>query len=160
LAEAVLKGDFKSCQRLLVQGAQPNSWVRDDKKLSCLHAAVKRGSSKIVKLLLFYRADIESRSAEQRENYSLSPLQLAVYSGRYDCVKILINNGANNVPVFGYGCCEKPIDMAIQSGAKGWREIVKLFEETMELNPLAIKAIYHQPQRTFTVRKPCGSLLL
>jgi hypothetical protein len=76
LVEAVLKGDINSCQQLLVQEAQPNSIVCDDKfscfhaavNLSCLHAAVKRGSSKIVELLLFYRADIESRSAEQREH--------------------------------------------------------------------------------------------
>jgi hypothetical protein len=89
-------------------------------------------------------------------------LQQAAYFGRYDCVKILINNGANNIPVMGYGRCERPIDMAIKRRANlpRWREIVKLFGETMELNPLAIKAIYHQPRTTFTVRKPCGSLLL
>jgi len=87
---AIESGDFERVKALIDKGADVN-------KMSCnwypIHIAAKKGSYKIVNVLIVNKAAINNESA-----YGETPLELAVLSGKKDVVELLIKNGANVNP--------------------------------------------------------------
>merc|ERR550534_461039 len=153
LAKAGWQGEYKTCEELLSQGAQPDGAFSHCHH-SCLNAAARNGFPRIVKLLIDHDADIESRC---QDPWRVTPLQQAAFHGRFECARILIENGADTESVSGPGCSGRAVDIARKQKNRRWKDIVKLCEgakSTSEsfFNPGACE--------TITVRKPSGSLLL
>lgn len=82
------KRDFQNIEALLNAGANPNLLVNESVTL-LMWEVWRRGSAKIIKLLLAAQANVNSRDAS-----GLSALALIVIKGRFDLVQILVNEGA------------------------------------------------------------------
>ena len=83
-----------------------------------LHEAVSNGHSDILKLLLRYNGDVNSRA-----NSGYTPLHLAASSGHTNCVRVLLDNGADIANTDEYG--KTPIQTAELSSKHGVVKVLK-----------------------------------
>ena len=83
-----------------------------------LHEAVSNGHSSILKLLLRYNGDVNSRA-----NSGYTPLHLAASSGHTNCVRVLLDNGADIANTDEYG--KTPIQTAELSSKHGVVKVLK-----------------------------------
>lgn len=87
LSQALCHDYIGIVELLLKRGAHPTGAALGD--------AARRGSSEIVRLLLKYGAPVDGEPVNGKPSIVWTPLLCAVDKGRADCVKILIEHGAN-----------------------------------------------------------------
>ena len=108
---------------MLKNGADPNT--KNKAGLTPLYYAAQQGATKIAKLLIAYKADINASN-----NDGLNPLEIAIdyrvsNGGGKGLVEMLVKNGANvNVEIDHYHGGSTPLAWAI---TKGDVDLVKLF---------------------------------
>ncbi|MFO8006738.1 MAG: ankyrin repeat domain-containing protein [Candidatus Brocadiia bacterium] len=108
LAAAAYAGDLETVQRLLEEGADPNSrWCPHD--ALTLHTAAFMGHTEIVELLLQHGADIAALDGQ-----GYSALAAALIGGHPESVKLLVREGAHLAEA----------DSAADAAARGEREAV------------------------------------
>ncbi|OAL36633.1 hypothetical protein AYO20_03965 [Fonsecaea nubica] len=97
LCYAAKKGKSDIVELLIENGAEINA--RNDLGETALLSAAKWGMDEVVKHLLNapHNADIETQRQGAGRSYvkGFTPLMLAVYNGRLNTVKLLLNRGAN-----------------------------------------------------------------
>ncbi len=86
---AVTSGYKDIAKLLLLNGADPNAGTKD--LLTPLHVAAHEGDLKMVKRLIKYGANVNSRDLEANE----TPLFDAARAGHADVVKLLVERGAD-----------------------------------------------------------------
>ncbi|KAJ1742573.1 hypothetical protein LPJ78_002473 [Coemansia sp. RSA 989] len=89
------RGDTAACRRLLGNGADIN--IVDSHGWSALHEAAKRGHHATMQLLLSSQQlpNVNAITPHTRQ----TPLHQAVSSGNIECVRLLLENGANATPL-------------------------------------------------------------
>ncbi|CAJ0578126.1 unnamed protein product, partial [Mesorhabditis spiculigera] len=92
LLDATATGDLQEVERLLNEGANPNSHNEDG--LTPLHQCAIDDNQPIMKLLLSRGADVNSQDTEQ-----WTPLHAAACCAHISVVRILIDKGANLLAV-------------------------------------------------------------
>ncbi|VDN50906.1 unnamed protein product [Dracunculus medinensis] len=92
LLEAASRDDAAEVERLLLEGATPNSHNEDG--LTPLHQCAIDNNEQILQLLLRYGADVNAQDTEQ-----WTPLHAAACCAHIDIVRLLIENGANLLAV-------------------------------------------------------------
>ncbi|XP_026858412.2 ankyrin repeat and SOCS box protein 3 isoform X1 [Electrophorus electricus] len=86
---AAVDGGHKEVVQLLVsKGAEVNG-AHSTSGWSCLHQAVYKGHTEIVKFL------VSICSLEAVDDYGITPLFVAAQYGRHHCLEVLVNAGAN-----------------------------------------------------------------
>ncbi|KAI4897189.1 hypothetical protein NFI96_014894 [Prochilodus magdalenae] len=86
---AAVDGGHKDVVELLVsKGAEVNG-THSTSGWSCLHQAVYKGHTEIVKFL------VSTCSLEALDDYGITPLFVAAQYGRHECLEVLANAGAN-----------------------------------------------------------------
>lgn len=84
---------------LLERGADPNYALSEESGLSTMHLAAYRGKPNILQLLIEFGGDVNIK-----DSFNQSPMFYAevyrISTGHTECVKILINEGANIFSVF------------------------------------------------------------
>ena len=98
-----------------------------------LHEAVSNGHSDILKLLLKYDGDVNSRA-----NSGYTPLHLAASSGHVNCVRVLLDSGANIANSDEYG--KTPIQTAELSSKHG---VVKVLRSAGEYPYYTSNALHY-----------------
>ena len=97
LIEAVCFNEHGQAESLLKAGGNPNALLREDGGSvgSALHCALESSDSKMVDLLLFYKADVRSKAsivtygvAREREPLHTAVLEAYAHKGM-DCVRLL-----------------------------------------------------------------------
>ncbi|KAH8429862.1 uncharacterized protein LDX57_007534 [Aspergillus melleus] len=119
--------------RLLGQGADPNTRRRHR---SVLCGAIQEGHTGVVRLLLEYKADVNTMDkTKSAERYKpISALAWAVWSGREEIARLLIDHGAN-VNTVGWGRQLRPLLTAtILEGRHLYTKM--LLENGADANPL------------------------
>ena len=118
LLKAVDEGDVATVRALVVVGV-PVDGVGSD-KMTLLHTAASKGYTDIVKLLLHYGADIESKE----RGTGFTPLHCAALNSRLEVLDLLLSCGANKEAQASCG------STALHSAAeKGFFDGVKLLLE-------------------------------
>ncbi|VDM95928.1 unnamed protein product [Thelazia callipaeda] len=92
LLEATSRGDTTEVERLLLEGANPNSHNEDG--LTPLHQCAIDNNEQILQLLLRNGADVNAQDTEQ-----WTPLHAAACCAYIDIVRLLIDNGADLLAV-------------------------------------------------------------
>uniref|UniRef100_A0A0N5ABC5 ANK_REP_REGION domain-containing protein n=1 Tax=Syphacia muris TaxID=451379 RepID=A0A0N5ABC5_9BILA len=92
LLEATSRGDAVEVERLLFDGATPNSHNEDG--LTPLHQCAIDNNEEILQLLLRHGADVNAQDTEQ-----WTPLHAAACCAHIGIVRLLINDGANLLAV-------------------------------------------------------------
>lgn len=92
LLEATVRGDHIEVEKLLEEGANPNSHNEDG--LTSLHQCAIDNNEIILKLFLRYGADVNAQDTEQ-----WTPLHAAACCAHIDIVRILIAHNANLLAV-------------------------------------------------------------
>jgi ankyrin repeat protein len=109
LIDAVFKENNDLVEVLIKAGANVNYVVEDADKLTALHAAVERGDSKTVRILIEADADVD-----QVDDNGSTPLYKAALHGSIEKVKLLINADADVDIPDRHG--ETPLYIASQMG--------------------------------------------
>lgn len=89
---AIDKNSPEKVEVLLKHGASPNGKfdLLAYSQNSCLHAAIEKNYSRIVELLIEYRADVNVKNEQGQ-----TPIYLAISSKRPKIIKLLYDNGAD-----------------------------------------------------------------
>lgn len=89
---AIDKNSPEKVEVLLKHGASPNGKfdLLAYSQNSCLHAAIEKNYSRIVELLIEYRADVNVKNEQGQ-----TPIYLAIRSKRPEMIKLLYGNGAD-----------------------------------------------------------------
>nr|WP_264376045.1 ankyrin repeat domain-containing protein [Wolbachia endosymbiont (group B) of Sphaerophoria taeniata] len=89
---AIDKNSPEKVEVLLKHGASPNGKfdLLAYSQNSCLHAAIEKNYSRIVELLIEYRADVNVKNEQGQ-----TPIYLAIRSKRPEMIKLLYDNGAD-----------------------------------------------------------------
>ncbi|MFT4313614.1 MAG: ankyrin repeat domain-containing protein [Wolbachia pipientis] len=89
---AIDKNSPEKVEVLLKHGASPNGKfdLLAYSQNSCLHAAIEKNYSRIVELLIEYRADVNVKN-----EHGQTPIYLAIRSKRPEMIKLLYDNGAD-----------------------------------------------------------------
>lgn len=93
LSDAVVNNDYKTVEKLLKDGVDPNE-LKYDKSRPLLYAAWNKNIH-IIRILLEYGAN-----PNLSNDIGLTPLMYSASFGHMDAVKLLINSGANPDIVF------------------------------------------------------------
>jgi len=127
LFAAVTMGDSQETKELLSQGVSPN--IYNHETVMPLHISIKMSYHNITKLLIEYKANIDGLC---RNPFTLlefyphdmwTPLQYAIYYGKYTSVKLLLQAGANiTLANFGH------ITALEYAKSRGFNRIAKLIE--------------------------------
>lgn len=88
LSNAVIRGDFKEIQRIVVSGANINS--KDALDRTPLHLAAFYGRTKTIAFLIENGAEIDAK-----DHIGMTPLHAAVISGGRQSVQLLLEKQAN-----------------------------------------------------------------
>ncbi|KAJ2849497.1 hypothetical protein IWW36_002596 [Coemansia brasiliensis] len=96
LVHFAARGDTAACRRLLSNGADIN--IVDLHGWTALHEAAKRGHQATLQLLLQSSQQLPNVNAVTPHTRQ-TPLHQAVSSGNIECVRLLLENGANATPL-------------------------------------------------------------
>jgi putative CocE/NonD family hydrolase len=139
LLDASSRGDAGEVKSAISKGADIN--IKDDSGTTALHIAARKGYREIVELLLASGADVNSRGPYNTtpaelawhkyedvfkllvaKGADISPLHLAVDTGKLSTVKGLIQEGADLNRRTPYGTT--PLDIAARKGLKDIAELL------------------------------------
>ena len=121
LMAACEAGNLKFAQILLDAGADPN--VKGFQGMTALFWAAKDNHTDIVKELIKHKANVNVVD----EQFGATPLVLAMSSGQIECVKALVDAGADATIVMkGQYAGMSALDVALRSGDK---DLIKLLEK-------------------------------
>lgn len=106
LRSAVSNGNHVFAKFLIDRGADVNSKHRYGRELTCLHIAVEKQDSEMIKLLLQHKADPELLSGEPDVNHRRTAIQDTLFINPipWDCIKAFAENykcSAGDLAKFG-----------------------------------------------------------
>jgi hypothetical protein len=132
---AVSNGDLKKVKALLNE--DPNlAFVKDDEGNTLLLFAASNGYVDLAKLLLSYRADINSKTF-----YGSTPLHEAVWEGRKAMVELLLAHGAD-VNVKCKNCKPSPLYYAVFHRNKALAELLLAHGADVDAsNPIGVTSL-------------------
>ena len=122
LVAAVLSDDYKTTEKLLKLGADPNLLYPDYKSKSVMGWAAAYKNDSYLKLLTKYNADINL--LQERQRTLPSPIYDAIAADRHENLRFLLNNGANPNVVNKSG--HSPLMFAITSAS--WEMVMMMLD--------------------------------
>uniref|UniRef100_A0A1I7YI30 ANK_REP_REGION domain-containing protein n=1 Tax=Steinernema glaseri TaxID=37863 RepID=A0A1I7YI30_9BILA len=162
LLDATGRGDIAEVERLLAEGANPNSHNEDG--LTPLHQCAIDNNESILKLLLRCGADVNAQDTEQ-----WTPLHAAACCAHIEIVRILIAHGANLLAVnadgnMPYDICDEERTLDVIESEMSNRGITQEYIDQMRGAPEKkmlddMKAL-HQSGQPLDVRMSDGSTYL
>lgn len=91
--KAIDKEDTKEVGILIEEGFPLNNFISEE-RFCPLHYACKRGSLKIIKIILKKKGSVDINAQEDIEKWT--PLIISCINGHLDCVEYLLKMGANS----------------------------------------------------------------
>uniref|UniRef100_A0A0N4ZF61 ANK_REP_REGION domain-containing protein n=1 Tax=Parastrongyloides trichosuri TaxID=131310 RepID=A0A0N4ZF61_PARTI len=162
LLEATVRGDHIEVERLLEEGANPNSHNEDG--LTSLHQCAIDNNETILRLFLRYGANVNAQDTEQ-----WTPLHAAACCAHIDIVRILIANNANLLAVnadgnMPYDICDDDTTLDLIESEMAARGITQEFIDqergSGEKRMLDDMKLLHQRGLPLDSRQPDGSTYL
>ncbi|KAI1721684.1 ankyrin repeats (3 copies) domain-containing protein [Ditylenchus destructor] len=162
LLEATGRGDVAEVERLLMEGANPDSHNEDG--LTPLHQCAIDNNEPIVRLLLRHNADVNAKDTEL-----WTPLHAAACCGYIDIVRLLINHTADLLAVnadgnMPYDICDDEHTLDLIESEMANRGITQQFIDEHRGQPekemLDDMKLLHQKGHALDVRMPDGSTYL
>ncbi|CAG9536662.1 unnamed protein product [Cercopithifilaria johnstoni] len=162
LLEATGRGDAAEVERLLLEGANPNSHNEDG--LTPLHQCAIDNNEQILQLLLRHGADVNAQDTEQ-----WTPLHAAACCAYIDIVRLLIDNGADLLAVnadgnMPYDICDDEATLDVIESEMASRGITQAYIDDQrgaaEKQMLDEMKLLRQEGHPLDVRQPDGSTYL
>ncbi|TKR94009.1 hypothetical protein L596_008360 [Steinernema carpocapsae] len=162
LLEATTRSDIAEVDRLLKEGANPNSHNEDG--LTPLHQCAIDNNEQILQLLLRYGADVNAQDTEQ-----WTPLHAAACCAHIEIVRTLIAHGANLLAVnadgnMPYDICDQERTLDVIESEMSNKGVTQEFIDQMrgvpEKRMLDDMKNLHQNGQPLDTRMPDGSTYL
>uniref|UniRef100_A0A915BSP5 ANK_REP_REGION domain-containing protein n=2 Tax=Parascaris univalens TaxID=6257 RepID=A0A915BSP5_PARUN len=162
LLEATGRADATEVERLLLEGANPNSHNEDG--LTPLHQCAIDNNEQILRLLLRHGADVNAQDTEQ-----WTPLHAAACCAHIDIVRLLIDNGADLLAVnadgnMPYDICDDEATLDVIETEMASRGITQAYIDEQrgaaEKQMLDEMKLLRQEGEPLDTRQPDGSTYL